>query len=196
MLIFNRYLPEYFLQNYLNCQRLIARVVNHWPPHPTLFSSRALMQHGNMWLISIKILNETRRSYQSLSLGKLWQGKQASSNPCSKTNEFWINWVQIQTVQANWMMLLKYLRHARALLAAGQSWSFIILEARLYTILLTNYHPDHNMSHCIAEFDRLATSYGEQEACEKLCFGWLSHLYLSCPKPGPISPHWSLNRAC
>mgnify|MGYP001795240561 FL=1 len=37
----------------------------------------------------------------------------------------------------------------------------------------------------IAEFDRLATDYGEHEACEKLCFGWLSHLYLSCPKAGP-----------
>ena len=37
----------------------------------------------------------------------------------------------------------------------------------------------------IAEFDRLVTVCGLEAACEEVCFDWLSHLYLSCPKVMP-----------
>ena len=37
----------------------------------------------------------------------------------------------------------------------------------------------------IAKFDKLATEHGVEYACEKVCFDWLAHLYLSCPQAGP-----------
>ena len=37
----------------------------------------------------------------------------------------------------------------------------------------------------IAAFDKLAKSDSVDTACEKVCFDWLSHLYLSCPQAGP-----------
>ena len=37
----------------------------------------------------------------------------------------------------------------------------------------------------IAAFDKLAKSEGVDAACKKVCFDWLSHLYLSCPQAGP-----------
>ena len=37
----------------------------------------------------------------------------------------------------------------------------------------------------IEAFDKLAKSEGVDAACKKVCFDWLSHLYLSCPQAGP-----------
>ena len=37
----------------------------------------------------------------------------------------------------------------------------------------------------ITKFDKLATEHGVEYACEKVCFDWLAHLYLSCPQAGP-----------
>ena len=44
----------------------------------------------------------------------------------------------------------KIFKTCEASVCSGAKLSFIILEARLYAILLTNYHPDHNISHYLS----------------------------------------------
>ncbi|XP_067932967.1 malignant fibrous histiocytoma-amplified sequence 1 homolog [Watersipora subatra] len=36
----------------------------------------------------------------------------------------------------------------------------------------------------IADFSKIAQTNGSEEACRTVCFDWLSHLYLACPKLG------------
>ncbi|XP_067934863.1 uncharacterized protein [Watersipora subatra] len=37
----------------------------------------------------------------------------------------------------------------------------------------------------LADFAKRAQANGAEAACKKVCFNWLSHLYLACPKLGP-----------